>query len=111
MKLTNCSIRQFAVLASLLALAGCQAPPARVELQRVNVPVPVACDEPVPERPVMTTEQLRPGATVDQFTQAALAEIERREAYEIKLAAALANCRRPVSPSLPAAGTITESHP
>jgi len=110
-KLTNCSIRQFAVLASLLALAGCQAPPARVELQRVNVPVPVACDEPVPERPVMTTEQLRPGATVDQFTQAALAEIERREAYEIKLAAALANCRRPVSPSLPAAGTITESHP
>lgn len=97
--------------AAVLALAGCQTPLARVELQRVNVPVPVACDEPVPERPAMPTEQLRPGATVDQFTQAAQAEIERREAYEIKLAAALANCRRPVSPSLPAAGTTTESHP
>lgn len=78
--------------AALLALAGCQTPPARIELQRVNVPVPVACDEPVPERPAMPTEQLRPGATVDQFTQAALAEIERREAYEIQLMAALMAC-------------------
>ncbi|KFJ12998.1 hypothetical protein DR66_4216 [Delftia acidovorans] len=95
----------------LLGLAGCQSAPARIELQRVNVPVPVACDEPVPERPAMPTEQLRPGATVDQFTQVAQAEIERREAYEIKLAAALANCRRPISPSLPAAGATTESHP
>jgi len=95
-KLTNCSIRQSAVLASLLALAGCQTAPTRVELQRVNVPVPVACDEPVPERPAMPTEQLRPGATVDQFTQAALAEIERREAYEIQLIAALMVCTRPI---------------
>ncbi|ATH16515.1 hypothetical protein CHL79_26925 [Delftia acidovorans] len=89
-------MRQFAVLASLLALAGCQTAPTRVELQRVNVPVPVACDEPVPERPAMPTEQLRPGATVDQFTQAALAEIERREAYEIQLMAALMVCTRPI---------------
>lgn len=96
MKLTNCSIRQFAMLASLLALAGCQTPPARIELQRVNVPVPVACDEPVPERPAMPTEQLRPGATVDQFTQAAQAEIERREGYEVRLLAALMACTRPV---------------
>nr|WP_232533411.1 hypothetical protein [Delftia acidovorans] len=83
-------------MASLLALAGCQTAPTRVELQRVNVPVPVACDEPVPERPAMPTEQLRPGATVDQFTQAALAEIERREAYEIQLMAALMVCTRPI---------------
>ena len=97
--------------AAVLALAGCQTAPTRVELQRVNVPVPVACDEPEPERPAMPTEQLRPGATVDQFTQAAQAEIERREAYETRLVAALANCRRPISPSLPAAGTTTESNP
>lgn len=96
MKLTNCSIRQFTVLPSLLALAGCQTAPTRVELQRVNVPVPVVCDEPVPKRPAMPTEQLRPGATVDQFTQAAQAEIERREAYELKLVVALANCRHPI---------------
>lgn len=126
MKLPNCSIRQFEdstlqrfcerttwvphVLV-LLSLLGCQAAPARVELQRVNVPVPVACDEPAPERPAMPTEQLQPGATVDQFTQAAQAEIERREAYEIRLATALDNCRHPIKPSLPAAGTSTESNP
>lgn len=109
MKLTNCSIRQFAVLVPLLALAGCQTAPARIELQRVNVPVPVACDEPVPERPAMPTEQLRPGATVDQFTQAAKAEIERREAYEIKLIAALANCRHPIK-SLPLGHEATHAH-
>jgi len=50
MKLTNCSIRQFAVLASLLALAGCQTPPARVELQRVNVPLPVSVPVPAASR-------------------------------------------------------------
>ena len=96
MKLPNCSIRQFAVLALLLLLAGCQTAPARVELQRVNVSVPVACDEPVPERPVMPTEQLRPGTTVDQFVQAAQAEIERRQGYEVRLLAALAVCTTPV---------------
>ena len=63
MKLPNCSIRQFAVLALLPALAGCQTAPARVELQRVNVPVPVACDEPAPERPAMLTEQLQQAST------------------------------------------------
>lgn len=83
--------------AALLALAGCQTPPARIELQRVNVPVPVACDEPVPERPAMPTEQLRPGATVDQFTQAAQAEIDRREGYEVRLLAALVVCTLPVT--------------
>lgn len=60
-----------------LALAGCGTTP-RVEIQRVNVAVPVECKEPIPDRPVMPTEALRPGATVDQFTQAAQAEIERR---------------------------------
>ena len=97
MKLTNCSIRQFAGLALLLALAGCQTAPVRIELQRVNVPVPVPCDEPAPERPAMPTEQLRPGATVDQFVQAAQAEIERREGYEVRLLAALTVCTDPLA--------------
>lgn len=96
MKFRFFAISLAAVLASVLTLAGCQATPARVELQRMNVPLPVACDEPVPERPVMPTEQLQPGATVDQFIQAAQAEIERREAYEIKLAVALNNCLDPI---------------
>ena len=60
------------------------------------VPVPVECKEPVPARPVMPTEGLATTATLDQFAQAAMAEIERREGYEGELLAALENCRKPV---------------
>lgn len=82
------------LLIALLALAGCQMAPAHVELQRVNVPIPVACEEPIPDRPAMPTEQLKPGTNIDQFTKAAQAEIERREGYEIQLRAVIQNCRR-----------------
>ncbi|MDR6767742.1 putative metal-binding protein [Acidovorax delafieldii] len=86
------------IIGLLVLLAGCETAP-RVEIQRVNMAVPVACQEKEPERPVMPTEALRPGATVDQFTQAAQAEIERREGYEVQLVAALAICTRPVDPA------------
>lgn len=79
-------------------LAACSTAPPRVEIQRVNVAVPVACQEPTPARPVMPTESLRPGANVDQFAQAAMAEIERREGYEVQLIAALAVCTQPLQP-------------
>ena len=47
------------------------------------MPVPVECREPVPDRPVMPTE--------------ALAEIDRREGYEVRLRAALQICTAPVA--------------
>ncbi|WP_137748356.1 hypothetical protein [Acidovorax sp. NB1] len=87
------------MLLAAVALTGCNTTPPRVEIQRVNVAVPVACQEKEPERPVMPTEALRPGATVDQFTQAAQAEIERRKGYEVQLVAALAICTRPIEPA------------
>lgn len=79
------------------SLSACGTARNHVEIQRVNVAVPVACQEKEPERPVMPTDALRPGATVDQFAQAAMAEIERREGYEVQLVAALANCTRPIA--------------
>lgn len=85
-----------ALLMPALLLAGCAAAP-RVEVQRVNVPIPVECREPVPARPVMPTEALRPGASLDDFARAAMAEIERREGYEGQLLAALKSCRAPIS--------------
>lgn len=85
-----------ALIAFCSLLAGCETVPM-VEIQRVNVAVPVACSEKEPDRPVMPTEALRPGATVDQFAQAAMAEIERREGYEVQLVVALAICTKPVS--------------
>lgn len=85
-------------LIAFSALTACAGRGNHVEIQRVNVAFPVACQERQPERPVMPTEALRPGATVDQFTQAVMAEIERREGYEVQLVAALTICTRPIQP-------------
>lgn len=100
---------KFPHLVAALMLAGCAAT-TRVDIQRVNVPVPVECKEPVPERPVMPTDGLATTATLDQFAQAAMAEIERREGYEGELLTALDNCRKPINPRRPDGGT-TESTP
>lgn len=89
------------ILIASAMLAGCAAP--RVELQRVSVPVPVACQEPVPSRPAMPTEGLRPPVSLDAFAAAAMAEIERREGWELELVAALEACRAPIG-AKPAGG-------
>lgn len=85
-------------LIAACALSACAVGGKNVEIQRVNVAVPVACQEPTPVRPEMPTEALRPGATVDQFAQASMAEIERREGYEGLLRTALAICTQPLKP-------------
>lgn len=74
-----------------LLLAGCAAQPV-VQVQQVKVPVPVACQEPIPERPAMPTEGLQSPVMLDAFAQAAMAEIERREGYEQQLLAGLRAC-------------------
>ena len=97
-KTSTCPKSQTIALAGIcLALTGCGAVPTRVEIQRVNVSVPVECKEQVPDRPAMPTEALRPGATVDQAVQAAFAEIERREGYELQMRAALVACTAPMA--------------
>lgn len=82
-------------------LTGCAAP--RVELQRVSVPVPIACQEPMPAKPIMPTDALVPPVSLDAFAAAAMAEIERRDGYEIELVAALEVCRAPIA-ARPAGG-------
>jgi len=76
-----------------LALTGCNATMSGI----TKVPVPVACQEEVPDRPIMPTESLSAEATLDQFVQAAAAEIERREGFELKLHAALTACVKPIA--------------
>lgn len=80
--------------AGVLLLTGCGSSLPRVEIQRVNVPVPVACQEPEPQRPSMPTEHLAGDAGVDAYVQAAAAEIELREGYEGQLVQALRNCQK-----------------
>lgn len=80
------------LLAAVAAmLMGCNA-----TMTQIKVPVPVACQETEPGRPVMPTDRLLPGASLDSFVQAAEAEIERREGYELKLVAALRACIEPL---------------
>lgn len=109
-KIRICTVVQvicilIAMLCSL-SLTGC----STTEYVRVSVPVPVECREPEPARPEMPTEALDPGAAPFILLRASLAEIDRREAYEIKLRAALAICTAPLKPSQPDAGT-TEGKP
>ena len=85
-----------AMLLCLLTLGGCATAP-RVEIQTIKVPVPVECREPTPDRPSMPTEALAEDADPFELLRASLAEIDRREGYEVKLVAALENCKRPLS--------------
>lgn len=84
------------LIAACALLVGC-AVQKHVEIQRVKVPVPVECREPVPDRPAMPTEALAPGVALFELVQAALAEIDRREGYEVRLRAALLICTTPVA--------------
>lgn len=78
---------------ALAMLMGCNA-----TMTQIKVPVPVACQETEPGRPVMPTDRLMPGAPLDAVVQAATAEIERREGYEIQLRTALLACIAPIKP-------------
>ena len=88
-------IKTTALTAAALLLAGC----GTTQSTRVHIPVPVECQEAVPDRPAMPTEQLAPGATPWVLLRAALAEIDRREAYEIQMRTALVACTAPIEPA------------
>jgi hypothetical protein len=95
-----------AVLACLLTACGTTA-----TVQVVKVVVPVPCQAEKPGRPIMPTEQLKPGAPLDAIVQAATAEIERRQGYEDKLEAALDGCIRPLPQETPAPAPIAPGSP
>lgn len=85
-------MRAIALIAASAFLVGC----GTVKHAQVRVPVPVACAEQVPERPSFPTDALQPGAEPWVLLRAALAEIDRREGFEVQLVAALRACTAPV---------------
>ena len=95
----NYSARLLLPAIAALILAGC----GTTQYTRVHIPVPVECQETVPDRPAMPTELLAPGATPWVLLRSALAEIDRREAYELKMRAALVACTAPIEPAQVAA--------
>lgn len=88
----NYSARSLMLATAALALAGC----GTTQYTQVRVPVPVECKEQVPDRPAMPTEALHPGTPPWVLQRASLAEIDRREGYELQLRAALVACTAPV---------------
>ncbi len=96
-------------MVALAAIAGCAAPLPTI--QPVKVPVPVECQEPVPDRPVMPTEQFAQKPPLDAFVQAAQAEIERREGYEQQLRTALAACTAPIDEPATKGASDGHTHP
>ena len=85
-------MRAIALIAACAVLAGCGA----TRTLKVSVPVPVACNETVPQKPVMPTDQLAPGVPPFILLRAALAEIDRRDGWETELLAALRACTAPL---------------
>lgn len=83
---------RYSALLCCALLAGCGA----TQTMRVSVPVPVACNESEPARPVYPTEALAPGVPPFILLRAALAEIDRREGYEGELVTALRACTAPL---------------
>ena len=76
-----------ALLASLL-LAGCAAPPPRVVVQQVKVPVPVQvpCPAPsVPARPNLPIADLVPTSTPETVDRALIATIAILQGYAAQL--------------------------
>lgn len=92
-------IRATIAAIALASLAGCGTPGPAIT---VRVPIPVACQEAMPDRPAMPTEQLQAGqTTLHQYVRASQAEIERREGYELRLRTALAACITPLAAAGP----------
>lgn len=85
-------MRAIALIAACALLVGC----GSVKHVQVRVPVPVACTEQLPERPSFPTEALQPVVAPWVLLRAALAEIDRREGFELQLLAALRACTAPV---------------
>lgn len=77
-------------LALFVLLSGCATQQSSVQTVRVLVPVP--CPVAEPEAPIYPTAHLLLDADLDAVIQAALAEIELREGYELQLRAALKVC-------------------
>ena len=67
-------------------------------MRTVNVAVPVPCREPGPDRPAFPMDDLRPGASLNQFVSAALAERLVRDWYQLQLETALRARTEPAPP-------------
>lgn len=83
------------VAALVNALSGCSslAEPARTQIVRVEIEVPVPCRVAAIQKPEFWLDRVDPAADIHTKGKRALAEIEQRRAYEVQLEAAVAACQ------------------
>lgn len=88
-------INNLLLVTLLVLLSGCGTtePVIKVETQIVKVPVPVACKEEKPPVPEYCFPKLTSNQTIYEKTRCLLSDKQLREAYEIKLSAALQACK------------------
>lgn len=81
-------------LASVMFLTACASDPIiKTVIKTVEVPVPVPCKIKPVDKPDMPVDRVGREDELDVKTAAALAEIERRKAYEKELEAAIKDCQ------------------
>ena len=85
----SASLSLTGILASIsFVLAGCAAPPPRVVVQKIDVPVPVQvpCPAPsVPARPHLPIGELKPGAAPADVDRALVATVAVLQGYAAQL--------------------------
>lgn len=87
----NAKYSVFYSMAALALLSGCSTMPAATVT--VRVPVPVACTQAVPERPVLAIDTMSPDLPLDVQVRNLRADHDDRDGYEARLRAALEACR------------------
>lgn len=85
------------ILAAVCAACAAPGPERPVITVDVDKPVPIfiRCTEATPEVPTWALDQAAPDADVDGLMRSALAELEQRAGYEVKLLTALLACKFP----------------
>ncbi|RUT30886.1 hypothetical protein WG29040_23390 [Pseudomonas sp. PAMC 29040] len=78
---------------AMLALAGCAVQSPELRTVRVEIPVQVPCRTKNVEVPVFATDSLKKTDPLEAKVRALLAERLQRQAYEIKLLAAVTACQ------------------
>lgn len=76
-----------------LVLTGCAAPVITPTVQKVEVPIAVACTTPTPAPPELCRPSLMAADDIFVKVRCLLSDAKLHEAYEAELAAALASCK------------------
>ncbi len=78
-------------VSALVILSGCTTIPSAPVETKVIVKVP--CKIETVDKPTMPLDQVKPEADIFEKSKSAIAEIEIRKAYELKLETAVKSCQ------------------